>query len=71
MTLDEFRRRTADMPGDTNIVKPGADHDYHDVRITKGSALFEEKGRIWTEDHGEEVTSESDYGKRTNVIIVE
>lgn len=52
------------------LVVPSFDHSYRSPLIYNGTALLEENGNL-TEDFGEEMTPESEYGKRIKVLIIE
>lgn len=58
------------LPDTTKIVEPGSDHDFRVVDLHIASALYDVYDNTWTEDHGEDVTPEADYGKRVKVLLV-
>ena len=69
ITVEELRTLIADAPGETIVVTFGEDHSYRRVDnwcFTTG--LFSESEI--TEDYGEEMTPEADYGKRTPVLLL-
>lgn len=55
-------------PDDAVLVVPGGDHSYREAGIELTTGLRDRRG--WTEDHGEEVTPEAEYGKRLPIILV-
>ena len=69
-TVKELRALIADVPDDTPVLTPGADHGY-----TPGSfqltTVLQESRRAWCEDHGEALTPEATYGKRITALVVE
>lgn len=54
---------------DAVVLTPTHDHGYCEAAVSIGSALEEARG-VWTEDHGEEVTPEAQYGRRVPAVIV-
>jgi len=73
MTIGQFRLLTKDADDDTPLLIPGSDHSYRDAEATKTTALREKYGYNsygWTEDYGEDMTPEAEYGKRTDVIVL-
>lgn len=68
MTLGQFLKRFQNHDPEAILVIPGSDHSYDEACVSATTALND--GRAWTEDYGEGVTPEADYGKRRNVIVV-
>jgi hypothetical protein len=67
MTLEQFRKATAHLPGNTPIVVPGSDHSYIRgvARVTKG--VFTDKYRAEISPYfGDEPEL---YGLASNVIV--
>ena len=69
MTLDEFRRLTANSPGILQIVTNGDDRSYWHADAEITTALREGRRQL-TEDHGEDTTPEKEYGPREIVIVI-
>lgn len=51
------------------ILSPAPDHSYQHASASVATALYDEDAG-WTEDHGEDATPESEYGKRCQVVII-
>lgn len=68
LTLADFKKMIKDLPDDTILVCPGMDHSFTVPEVKKSTALFTSKEI--TEDYGEELTPESVYGKRKQVLII-
>lgn len=71
-TVKQLKELIANLPDDAQVLVPGEDHSYRATRVEATTALREGSGRYggWTEDHGEELTPEADYGKRMQVVVV-
>jgi hypothetical protein len=69
MNLGDFRKQTANLPDDTPLLVSGPDHSYEDVKATSTTALLHKKD--WSEDYGEDMSPEKEFGKRKPVIIIE
>jgi hypothetical protein len=65
-----LRKLLNNVPDETPIVVPSADHGYLPSTCIVTTALHEERNK-WTEDHGEQVTPEAQYGKRVKVIVIQ
>lgn len=68
--VKDLRRIIEGLPDDTVLVVPASDHSFHEVGVCPGTALFDRKSLMWTQDCGEELTPEAEYGKRVNVLII-
>lgn len=69
MTVGELRRLIGKMPDNVPILKAGMDHSYRIVNAWDSTALRDKRGE-WTEDHGEKLTPEKEYGKRLRALII-
>jgi len=69
MKIKQLKKLIDGLSDDTEILTSGRDHSYREPHIEVISAL-EERGGTWTEDYGEEVTPEAEYGKRKIVLFV-
>ena len=69
MNVKELRQLLTRLPDDAVIVCPSSDHNYRVATISSDTALKDKHGD-WTEDYGEEVTPQKQYGKRLQVLIV-
>jgi len=69
MTVGELKKLIEKMPDDTPILVPGDDHSYRAATASNCTALLERRNQ-WTEDYGEEMTPEKEYGKRVKALIV-
>lgn len=69
MTVGQLKKLLAELPDNTPVLVPAPDHSYRD-RVSAGAitALYAVEG--WSEDHGEDVTPEAEYGKRYTVFVV-
>lgn len=70
MTVGQLRQQLASIPDAAVIVTPTSDHEYRPAHVDSTTALYDATARCWTEDHGEDVTPEADYGKRVPVLVV-
>ena len=79
MIVSELKALLENCPDGSPIVIAGEDHSYVEVEVVLTTALLEEgtfegmrKGyRVHiTEDHGEQMTPEAEYGERFNVVLV-
>lgn len=69
MTVQQLRDRLATMPDDAAVLVPAYDHSYRRADAQKTTALYNERDDTWTEDYGEESTSEAEYGKRLVAVV--
>lgn len=59
----------ADAAPDAVVLAPGHDHSYRDVEVELTTALYHPQ-HGWTEDHGEELTPEAEWGRRRQVMVI-
>lgn len=57
-------------PEDALVVIPACDHSYREARCQLATGLIDDDTGQWTEDHGEEVTPEAEYGTRLPILLV-
>lgn len=70
MKAKDIRALLEGVDDDAVLVQPDGDHGYRETSIAVGTALQETRTK-WTEDHGEAVTPEAQFGKRVQVLITE
>lgn len=70
LTKGKLMEALADLSDDTPIILPDMDHTYSSVSIRLSTALFDSKNEIINEDFGEDLTPESKYGVRKEVIVL-
>ena len=70
MTVGHLRKLIEKLPDETRVLQPASDHSYGPVIGEVGTALLDPESRTWTEDFGEDMTPESEYGKRFDVLIL-
>ena len=68
MNVKQLKALIDKLPDNMNIVVPGQDHSYDIADISVISALV--CMGSYTEDHGEKLTPEKEYGKRVDVLVV-
>ena len=68
MKVKELKHLLESLPDKSEIVVHGKDHEYCKARAEKRTALF--SNNVITEDYGEQITSESLYGKRQVVLLI-
>lgn len=69
MTKAQFLDRIKHAPDNALIVVPSPDHGYRVAKPDVTSALSD-NGKNFTEDFGENLTPESEFGKRIPVIVI-
>lgn len=69
MNVGELKKTLENVPDDVPVLTSGRDHSYREVSALVGSALLEDGG-TWTEDYGEEMTPEADFGRRLQAVII-
>jgi len=69
LTVKALRALLADAPDDAIVMVPAHDHAYRlaDAEVT---TALQENRYSWTEDHGEEMTPEAEYGRRIPIVLV-
>ncbi len=70
LTIGKLKKSIADIPDNTPIVKEAPDHTYDSVNIKFMTALFDKSSNCINEDFGEDITPESIFGKRKEVILI-
>lgn len=70
MNVGALRKLMEGLPDDAPVLTTGSDHSYRAVEAEATTALQDEQHGDWTEDYGEDVTSEKEFGKRRKVLIV-
>ncbi len=69
-TLGALREATKHLPDTAIVLVPSRDHEYRPVAAEVATALFDQDSFTFTEDHGEDLTPEAEYGKRIEVVII-
>lgn len=69
-TVGDLRKLIDGKPDDMPLVRPAEDHEYRQAYAQVTTAL-KGRGGAYTEDHGEEVTPEAQWGKRVPVLLIE
>lgn len=69
LRVRELKSLLEGVPEDALVVTPSFDHSYRDVEAGEATALASHVGS-YTEDHGEDITPEAEYGKRIKVFVV-
>ena len=69
LTVKILRDIISELPDDTLVLTPGGDHSYCPAHALPATALKSSRNQ-WTEDHGEEITPEKEYGKRVKVLVI-
>jgi len=70
MNIGKLKELIEGKPDSIEILIPWSDHNYASACCRITTALKQQSG-LWVEDHGEEITSEAEYGKRETVLVVE
>lgn len=71
ITKRELLKILSKVPDDAVVVVPSEDHSYRLAEVSRDTALYDRKSRTFSEDFGEDVTPEADYGTRVPVLVVE
>lgn len=71
ITVGKLKSIINGLPDNTPLVTPSPDHSYRFCDIIKDTVLYNSNTKQLTEDHGESVTPEAEYGKRIDAIIIE
>lgn len=69
MTVGMLRNLIKDVPDNARILGPDSDHNYRLVNVVVGTALANPESG-WTEDFGEDITPEADFGARRTVLVI-
>lgn len=67
-TAAQLKRLLETVPDTALIVGSGVDHSLRGLTPSVTTAL--QDGRVLTEDYGEALTPEAEYGKRVPVILL-
>lgn len=70
LTVGKLKKLIEDVPDNVPIVQQGMDHTYEPVVIKFMTALFDCEDRTINEDFGEDITPQSKFGKRKEVIVI-
>ena len=68
LTAKQLRALLQTVPDEALIVTTGTDHSLRSLIPEVTTALQDR--RVLTEDHGEAVTPEAEYGKRVPVLLL-
>jgi len=68
MTIGRLRKEIEGLADDVVIVAPSTDHSLMEVECSAATGL--KHGHVWTRDYGEDMTPESEHGKRLPVLVV-
>lgn len=68
LKVSALKALLATAPADAIIVIPSMDHVYKTATAEVTTALHD--GEDFSEDFGEDLTPESHYGKRVNVVLI-
>ena len=71
MNIGQLKKLIANVSDEVKILVPAWDHSFRLADITVSSALFDKDPNVWSEDYGETMTPEKEYGKRLVVLVVE
>lgn len=69
MNVGQLRELIKNLPDTTPILQVSSDHSYTGVSAEVTTALH--GNGFWTEDHGEGVTPEAEYGKRFQILLIQ
>jgi len=68
MNVKRLKQLIANLPDEMPVLVTIPDHSYRECTGAVTTALRDK--HVWSEDHGEENTPESEYGKRTRVLVM-
>lgn len=71
MNVKELKKLLEKVDDEAIVVQTSSDHSYWECDLQPGTALYDGLNDHWTEDHGEKLTPEAEYGKRLKVLIVQ
>ena len=69
MKVRDLQILLANAAPDTEVLIEDGDHGYRRADFTVTTALRAPDGD-WTEDHGEKLTPEAEYGRRLPAVVV-
>lgn len=69
MKVKDLKAMLANVPDDVDVVVPSFDHSYISAYAYETTALIN-KRKKYTEDFGEDVTPEKEWGERVPVILI-
>lgn len=69
MNIGQLKKWLENVPDDTILVVPVGDHGYKEVDAGLTTGLRNHENE-WTEDFGEDITPEKEYGKRLMIVVV-
>lgn len=70
LTAGKLKKLLKDVPDDIPIVQQSVDHTYDSVNIKFMTALFDCEENTINEDYGEDITPQSKFGRRKEVILI-
>ncbi len=70
MTVHELLKKLEGVDPAAMVLVPAPDHSYRNCEIRIETALFDKASRTWSEDSGEELTPEAEFGKRYPVVVM-
>lgn len=69
MTKAQFLKVIAEAPDNALVIVPSSDHSYRQAQPEVTTVLMDGEGHF-TEDFDEDLTPESEYGKRIPCIVI-
>lgn len=70
MKVHELRKLLESAPDEAEVVIPGGDHSYRAVYSAVPTTGLRAGRCNWTEDHGEALTPEANWGKRLPIFLL-
>lgn len=71
MKAKDLKKLLENVDDQAVVVRSVGDHSYCECDLQPATGLYDGYSDQWSEDHGESVTPEADYGKRMAVLIVQ
>jgi hypothetical protein len=68
LRVGQLKKLVENLDDRTLVVVPGEDHSYRTTRANVTTALADDDSL--SEDYGEDVTPEEEYGKRITVLLI-
>lgn len=68
LKVADLRVLLTTAPEDALVIIPSGQHEYKPATAEVTTALYD--GQCFSEDFGEYVTPQSEYGKRINVVLI-